>query len=61
MSFKVKVDGRRTDDGRADAGRKATTKAHPVTLWQVSKKWLQAIVVILGYTHLVYLKFSFMK
>jgi hypothetical protein len=33
MSFKVKVYGRQTDDGRrTDAGRKAITKAHPVTL-----------------------------
>jgi hypothetical protein len=31
MSFKVKVYGR-TDDGRTDAGRKAITTAHPVTL-----------------------------
>jgi hypothetical protein len=30
MSFKAKV------YGRTDAGRKAITKAHPVTLWQVS-------------------------
>jgi hypothetical protein len=38
MSFKVKVYGRRTDNGRkpdgrrTDAGRKVITKAHPVTL-----------------------------
>jgi hypothetical protein len=36
MSFKVKVNGRtddgRTDGRRTDAGRKAITKAHPVTL-----------------------------
>jgi hypothetical protein len=32
MLFKVKVYGRRTTDGRrTDAGRKAITKAHPVT------------------------------
>jgi hypothetical protein len=31
MSFKVKVYGW-TDGGRTDAGRKAITKAHPVTL-----------------------------
>jgi hypothetical protein len=30
MSFKVKV------YGRTDAGQKAITKAHHVTLWQVS-------------------------
>jgi hypothetical protein len=30
MSFKAKVYGR-TPDGRPDAGRKAITKAHPVT------------------------------
>jgi hypothetical protein len=34
MSFEAKVYGR--TDGRTDAGRKAITKAHPVTLWQVS-------------------------
>jgi hypothetical protein len=33
MSFKVKVYGRTTDGRTTDAGRKAITKAHPVTLW----------------------------
>jgi hypothetical protein len=32
MSFKVKVYGRMTDGRWTDAGRKAITKAHPVTL-----------------------------
>jgi hypothetical protein len=37
MSFEAKVYGR-TDDGRTDAGRKAITKAHPVTLLKRKKK-----------------------
>jgi hypothetical protein len=32
MAFKVKVYGQTPDEGRMDAGLKAITKAHPVTL-----------------------------